>query len=157
LSKKTSQKPSHSSPERPGFFRYIAAIFYDAVLIIALFFLATALLLPFNDGEAIQAPILFPLYLLSISFFFLAWFWTHGGQTLGMQAWNLHLVSETNSTITWYQALTRFLTAIIAWLPLGLGIFWRLWQKEGKTWQDLNSKSTIQHKPFSKNTKKVAS
>ncbi len=143
MKKELDKKPSSSSPERPGFFRYIGAIFYDAMLIIALFFLATALLLPFTNGEAIQAPILFPLYLLSISFIFLAWFWTHGGQTLGMQAWNLHLISDTKKKITWYQALTRFLTALISWLPLGLGIFWCLWQKEGKTWQDLNSKSTI--------------
>lgn len=143
MNNKTNKEPSLSSPERPGFFRYIAAIFYDAMLIIALFFLATALLLPFNNGEAIQAPILFPAYLFSISFIFLAWFWTHGGQTLGMQAWNLYLISDSNTKITWYQALTRFLTAIISWLALGLGIFWCLWQKEGKTWQDLNSKSRI--------------
>jgi uncharacterized RDD family membrane protein YckC len=143
LSKKTNKKLSLSSPERPNFFRYIAAIFYDAMLIIALFFLATALLLPFNNGEAIQSPIIFPLYLLSISFFFLAWFWTHGGQTLGMQAWSLRLVSDTNTHITWHQALTRFITTLISWLPLGLGFFWCLWQIDGKTWQDLSSKSRI--------------
>jgi uncharacterized RDD family membrane protein YckC len=138
-----TKKPGLSSPERPGFFRYTAAIFYDVMLIIALFFLATALLLPFNDGEAIQSPILFPLYLLSISFIFLAWFWTHGGQTLGMQAWNLHLISNTDAKITWFQAFTRFITALISWLTFGLGIFWCLWQKEGRTWQDINSKSHI--------------
>lgn len=143
MKKPTNKKPDLSTPERSGFFRYIGAIFYDAMLIIALFFLATALLLPFNNGDAIQAPVLFPLYLLSISFIFLAWFWTHGGQTLGMQAWNLYLISDTKTKITWYQALTRFLTALFSWLALGLGIFWRLWQKEGKTWQDLNSKSSI--------------
>jgi len=105
--------------------------------------LATAILLPFNNGEAVHSPVLYPLYLLSVSFIFLAWFWMHGGQTLGMRAWSLYLVSESNQPITAYQALTRFFTAIFSWSVLGLGILWKLWHKDGKTWQDLNSKSSI--------------
>jgi len=143
LTQKTNKKPALSPPEKAGFFRYISAIFYDSLLIIALFFLATAVLLPFTNGEAVHSPVVYPLYLLSVSFVFLAWFWIHGGQTLGMRAWNLYLISDNNKPITTYQALTRFFTAIFSWSALGLGILWQLWHKDGKTWQDLNSKSSI--------------
>jgi hypothetical protein len=40
----------------------------DLILVIAVFFVATAILLPFNQGEAIHSSFLFPLYLLSVSF-----------------------------------------------------------------------------------------
>lgn len=139
-----TQKPgSIASPARPGFFRYIAVIVYDLILVIALFFFATAILLPFNQGEAIQSTILFPFYLLIVSFVFYGWFWTHGGQTLGLRAWKLRLVSDQQIEISWKQAFIRYVTACCSWSLLGLGIFWRLWQKDHKTWHDLSSKSCI--------------
>lgn len=142
---KQLQKPDlvTDSTTQPGFFRYLAAIFYDLVLVIALFFIATAILLPFNQGEAIKSTFIFPFYLLSISFVFYGWFWTHGGQTLGLRAWKLRVISDMQTDITWKQALIRYLTACFSWLILALGIFWRLWHKDKKTWQDLSSHSSI--------------
>lgn len=131
------------SPEVPGFFRYLAAIFYDLILVIALFFVATAILLPFNQGEAIRSTLIFPLYLLGVSFLFYGWFWTHGGQTLGLRAWKLRIVNHNQEDISWKQSFIRYITACCSWSILGLGIFWRLWQKDSKTWHDLSSKSNI--------------
>ena len=145
MTKQQTQKPGIASPATPGFFRYLAAIFYDLILVIAVYFVATAILLPFNQGEAIRSSFLFPVYLLSVSFLFYGWFWTHGGQTLGLRAWKLRLVNHNQKDINWKQAFVRYLTACLAWLALGLGIFWRLWQKDHKTWQDLSSKSYIIH------------
>lgn len=139
-----SKKPGlFASPAKPGFFRYIAAIIYDLILIIALFFFATAIILPFNQGEAIQSRFVFPLYLLFVSFIFYGWFWTHGGQTLGLRAWKLRLVNHEHADINWKQAFIRYITACASWLVFGLGIFWCLWQKDRMTWQDLSSKSYI--------------
>ena len=139
-----AQKPgSIAPPAKPGFFRLIAAIFYDLILVIALFFFATAILLPFNQGEAIQSTFIFPLYLFSVSFLFYGWFWTHGGQTLGLRVWKLRLVNETQTDISWKQALLRYITACCSWLLFGLGFFWRIWQKDNKTWHDLSSQSVI--------------
>ncbi|GFO72972.1 hypothetical protein BJAS_P3514 [Bathymodiolus japonicus methanotrophic gill symbiont] len=136
-----------ASPARPGLFRYIAAIFYDLILVIAVLLLTTALFHYLNDGSvSIQSSLLaFRLYLLSVSFLFYGWFWTHGGQTLGLRAWKLRLVNHEQKNITWKQALIRYITACISWLCFGLGILWRVWQKDGKTWQDLSSKSDIIH------------
>lgn len=127
----------------PGFFRYIAAIFYDLILVIAVLFFATAIVLPFNQGEAIQSTFLFPLYLLGVSFVFYGWFWTHGGQTLGLRVWKLRLVTSSQTDISWKQAFIRYLTACCSWLLFGMGFFWRLWQKDSKTWHDLSSQSMI--------------
>ncbi len=134
-----------ASPTKPGLFRYLAAVFYDLVLVIALFFVATAIILPLNQGEAIKSTFLFPLYLICVSFLFYGWFWTHGGQTLGLRAWKLRLMSEQqeHSDINWKQALIRYLTACFSWILFGLGILWRVWQKDRKTWQDITSKSFI--------------
>ena len=147
----TTQQPEEpgltASPAKPGFFRYIAAIFYDLILVIAVILLATAIFHSLNDGSvSVQSSLLaFRLYLLSVSFVFYGWFWTHGGQTLGLRAWKLRLVNHKQKDINWKQALIRYLTAYISWLFCGLGILWRLWQKDHKTWQDLSSKSDIIH------------
>ncbi len=144
MSQSRNKKPGSSAVfAQPGFFRYIAAVFYDVLLVMAIFFIATALLLPFNQGEAIQAPILYPIYLFSVGFVFYGWFWTHGGQTLGLRAWKLRLINNDGTDISWQQALNRYLIASLSWMGMGLGIFWRLWNKEHKTWQDLSSQSYI--------------
>ncbi|MEQ1531892.1 MAG: RDD family protein, partial [Methylococcales bacterium] len=64
----------------PGLLVRLAAILYDLLLLIAIFFVATAILLPFNSGEAAGASqlIYYRLYLIVISFIFYGWFWTHG-------------------------------------------------------------------------------
>lgn len=144
MATQTAQKPGSTAPSAsPGFFRYIGAVFYDFILLIALFFLATAIILPLNQGEAIHSSIFFPFYLLTVSFIFYGWFWTHGGQTLGLQAWKLRVVNDQQSNISWKQAFIRYITACCSWLALGLGILWRIVHKNNKTWQDLSSKSSI--------------
>jgi len=57
VSRHTPQKPGISATDKqkwPGFFRRLAAIFYDLFLLLAVLFLATAIELPFNAGEAFQ-------------------------------------------------------------------------------------------------------
>lgn len=100
----------------------LLAIFYDAFLLIAILFLAMALLLlisaghPFQDGDP-----LITAYLLVVSFGFFGWFWTHGGQTLGMRAWKLRVQQRSGDAITWRQTVVRFATALPAWVVLCIG------------------------------------
>ncbi len=47
------------------------------------------------------------LILLSAVGGFFLWFWTHGGQTLGMKAWQLRVHNEDGSTIHLRQAIVR--------------------------------------------------
>ncbi|MCK5888546.1 MAG: RDD family protein [Methylococcales bacterium] len=128
----------------PGFFRHLAIILYDGLLLLALLFLATAIVLPLNSGEAFAASqYLFSIYILSISFFFYGWFWTHGGQTLGMRAWKIKVRTYDNHPITWLDALKRFLAAILSWLIVGLGFLWIFADKKNFTLHDYLSKTAL--------------
>ena len=101
----------------------LLAIFYDSFLLIAVLFLAIALLLLISGGYQFQSSNpLITAYLLVVSFIFFGWFWTHGGQTLGMRAWKLRVQPNTGEAITWRQAAVRFVTALPAWIVLFIGI-----------------------------------
>jgi uncharacterized RDD family membrane protein YckC len=128
---------------KPGFLRLSAAMFYDLLLLVAILFFATLLALPFNQGKAFEGQFIYPIYLVAVSFLFYGWFWTHGGQTLGLKSWKIKLISEKEQAITWQQALIRFVTAILSWSCLGLGFLWALFDKQNRTWHDILSKSGL--------------
>lgn len=102
--------------EHAGLLPRVAAAVYDGFLLIALYFLATAVIDPFLAAGHVPAGSLwFRLYLLLVTFFFYGWFWTHGGQTLGMRAWRLRVVDMRGEALRWPQAALRFLVACLAW------------------------------------------
>lgn len=59
---------------------------------------------------------IFYSYLFLVSWFFFAWFWTHGGQTLGLRTWSLRLQTDDGYALNWLQTLRRFLIAGTPWL-----------------------------------------
>ncbi len=128
---------------KPGFMRYVAVLIYDLCLLIALLFVATALILPFSSGKAISEPIFYPLYLVGVSFLFYGWFWTHGGQTLGLRAWKIKVLTDNHEVITWHQAFVRFIVSLFSWGFLGLGFLWILVDKNHRSWHDIASKTGL--------------
>lgn len=135
-----------STPTGPpaSLLRRLGAICYDILLLFSILFIATALLLPLTGGEAIQnGNSLFSTYLFFICFFFYGWFWTHGGQTLGMRAWKIRVQQRNGGDITWWQAMQRFLVAIVSWLALGLGFLWMLIDRDKMTWHDRYSETVL--------------
>ncbi|MFO1351664.1 MAG: RDD family protein [Gammaproteobacteria bacterium] len=127
-----------------GLPRRLAALVYDALLVFGLLFAATALLLPFTHGEAIRpGHYEYTFYLVLVCFLFYGWCWTHGGQTLGMQAWKIRAQARDGTAITWTQAGARFCAAILSWLPLGLGYWWMLIDRERLTWHDRMSSTVV--------------
>ncbi len=125
-------------------FRRLAALLYDGILLIAVLFIATAIVLPFSQGEAMrpQNPF-YTSYLFIICFLFFAWFWMHGGQTLGMRSWRLRLERIDGEPITLWHVLLRYLSAIPSLLLLGIGFFWMLFNKDKLTWHDQFSETRI--------------
>jgi len=122
----------------------MAAIAYDFILLLAVLFFATALLLPFNHGEAFSSEQFFyPLYLLLVSFLFYGWFWTHGGQTLGLRAWKIAVLTLDQQPISWRQAALRFCCALLSWAAFGLGFFWIIFDKNRYGWHDHLSKTAV--------------
>ncbi|MCP5419713.1 MAG: RDD family protein [Gammaproteobacteria bacterium] len=102
-----------------GLLRRLGAMVYDLLLLCAVLFIATAALLPFTGGHAIaRGNSLYSSYLLLIWFVFYGWFWTHGGQTLGMRAWKMRLLQSDGRAVTWQAAGVRFLLAGIWLLPV---------------------------------------
>jgi uncharacterized RDD family membrane protein YckC len=143
-----------------GLVRRLAAIFYDLLLCIALLIIVTFIyklvLMGFYGQERLQQlhdagamdndPLLSTLLFFSL-FGFFAKFWTHNGQTLGMQVWGLRIQNKDGSAITLWQAMLRFLVAIGSWLILGLGYLWVLWDKDKRSWHDIYSESLVVQLP----------
>ena len=123
------------------------AIVYDVFLLIALLFVATAAAMIVTGGEAIEpGQAIYPfylIYLLTISFVFFGWFWTHGGQTLGMKTWKIRLQRENGRPITWTLALIRFVTAMLSWSAAGLGYLWALLDSRKRTWHDIAARCVL--------------
>ncbi len=121
--------------------KQLAAMLYDSLLIFGILFLASAIVLPFNQGQAIESSPLFGFYLLFVVFTFYAWFWNKSGQTLGMRVWKIRIVSETGGNPGWRAGYLRLLFAIMSLLCFGLGYFWRLFTPY--TWHDKLSHTSV--------------
>ena len=123
------------------------AIIYDILLLLAVLFIATSVAMVFNHGEAIEpGQSLYPfyiVYMIIVSFFFYGWFWTHGGQTLGMKTWKMKLEHVNGDAITWSLAFIRFISAAVSWAAAGLGFLWSLVQPEKRTWHDIASRCVL--------------
>ena len=111
-----------------GLFKQLIAMLYDSLLIAALLFIATAILLPFNHGEAISGP-LYNIYILSILFVFYSGFWKKDGQTLGMKAWKIRIIDEYGNNPPWSIGFLRLIIASIAPLAfMGINAYLNLIQ-----------------------------
>lgn len=127
-----------------GFLRRIAIIIYDLLLLIAILLLSIAIVLPLNGGEAFEKnQSWFPFYLIFICFLYYGWFWTHGGQTLGMKTWKVEIKTFNGQNINWKQAFIRFLAANFSFFFAGLGFIWQIIDKNNCCWHDHLSKTGL--------------
>lgn len=122
---------SESYP-RAGFFKRIFVIVYDWLAVIALAMLLTVLNLMLLAGleglgwldisgytdhsQFLNQQWWFKIEMLLAVWFFYAWFWYDGGQTLGMRAWRLKVQSTSEQPLTLKRA---FLRALYAGFGLG--------------------------------------
>jgi len=124
----------------PSFvFRRLAAFVYDTFLLIAVFFVVTSIAMAFNKGQAITNPF-FYLVLYAVGFMFFAWFWRKTGQTLGMQAWRIKVISETSDNLTYKQCFVRYTTATILF---GFTLIAAMASRQGKGIHDKLSRTAI--------------
>ncbi|WP_028696652.1 RDD family protein [Pseudomonas cremoricolorata] len=143
-----------------GFSRRLAAMFYDFLLCTALLIVTAGVykmiqlaiigetrMRALTDAGALDGDPLLSTILLFALFGFFAKFWTHGGQTLGMQVWGVRVQNADGSAISLWQALLRFVVSIASWLCLGLGFFWALFDKRQRTWHDLYSDTQLVRVP----------
>lgn len=120
--------------------RRLAAALYDGLLLAAVWMGAAvadevmrgALGLPYHAGVLRG-------WLFLVGLLFCGWFWTHGGQTLGMRAWRLQLRRADGGPLGWVTAAVRYAIAWAAWLPLGVGVLWAAVDRRRRAWHDVAS------------------
>lgn len=136
--------------------RRLAAALYDGLICIAITMVTTGVYMAVSaaavgpeqykamneSGATVNDPLLSSILFITLYLFF-AYFWTRNGQTLGMQVWHLRIQNRNGSSISWLQALLRFMMGWISWLACGLGFFWALFNKEKLTWHDKFSESVV--------------
>ncbi len=71
-----------------------------------------------NAGPMLQFVLFFTLYL------FFGYFWTRNGQTLGMQAWRIRIQNLNGLSVSWSQALRRYVAAAVILLIASLGAYY---------------------------------
>lgn len=126
--------------KKPGLARILAAIFYDVWLVAALWLLgATADMflrqaLTGNPTEGNH--VVLQLYYLLAPLLFFGWFWTHGGQTLGMRSWRIRVITLDGENLSWKHATSRYFAALLSWFSLGLGFLWVLFDRDNSSWHD---------------------
>lgn len=149
-----------------GLFKRLLVMIYDGLLLIAVAFFTSALLMGLftwlgpdafftspdsaspnlierSDLGRMVGGAIVSINIFCVSFFFYGWFWTHGGQTLGMKAWNLYLVKPDGKFINWSTAFKRYIGAIISWACLGLGFTWILLDNKNRAWHDIFTNTQI--------------
>jgi uncharacterized RDD family membrane protein YckC len=131
-----------SLPHRCG------AMLYDSLLAFALLLLGTVPFVGVRGGATVEpGNIVYQTCMFLILFCFFTGFWAGYGRTLGMQSWRMTIENASGNTPTLGQASTRFFTAILSWLPLGLGFWWQLLDRDQLAWHDRLSGTRLRYHP----------
>lgn len=126
----------------PSLWRRLAAIFYDTWLVAALWLLG-ATIDTFLGAGSEGSHLGLQIYAALAPLVFFSWFWMHGGQTLGMRAWRLRLLSNDGASVTLRQSLIRYVGAIVSMFALGLGYLWIMFDRRGLAWHDRLSSTRL--------------
>jgi uncharacterized RDD family membrane protein YckC len=119
--------------------RRLAALSYDLLLLVALMLCFTLLVVVVAAALGRSVPpgsVWFQLSVTALVAGFFCGFWVYGGQTLGMRAWRIRVVRDDGANLTWAQAIARFVAALVAVLPAGLGIWWSALDDARRAWHD---------------------
>ena len=146
----TSTTSSESYTPAP-LWRRLAAMVYDSFLILAISMAYGAVTLLISSllfgtrGEKDYTPTIEGLgfqlgWLLTIGCFY-AYFWHKAGQTAGMKAWRLKVMTQDNQSPSFGTGILRFFCALVSLATFGLGYFWSLFDPDKHTLHDKLSKT----------------
>jgi uncharacterized RDD family membrane protein YckC len=105
----------------------IAAMVYELLLVAAVVFVASFLIIPLvGEMHASWQRHLFQFYILGVLFAYFSAFWLRSGQTLAMKTWRIRLVNADGARLTLRQSALRFVLALTGLLLAGTGFWWAL-------------------------------
>lgn len=121
-----SATTSSPSAEKAGFWIRFGASLLDGILLGIVSAILEAVLRTAGSGLGL---------LVSIAYF--TYFEGSSGQTLGKQAANIRVIDDqTGGSIGYGRAFLRWIGRIISTIPILLGYFWMLWDKDKQCWHD---------------------
>ena len=126
--------------------RLLAAV-YDALPVLALWMLASAVVLvlhgnrPFEPWSAGQLALWLLCWIVTGLYAVLSW--RRGGQTLGMRPWRLRVVANDGTRPALRALWLRYAVATLSLAAGGLGFLWSLLDRERRTWHDLASNTRL--------------
>jgi uncharacterized RDD family membrane protein YckC len=144
MTKKNSTDDTLIQVSHAGPLVRLAAFFYDALLMLAMWFVIAGVFVAANGGEWNDNATPF---LRSLMFLIWIWFnlhfWRRGGQTLGMRSWRLRILSTTGKPLTYIQCLLRLVMAVPSFAIFYLGYIWVLIDKDRLSWHDRYSETRV--------------
>lgn len=118
--------------------RRLLIMLYDAVILLGLLIVASAVALPIGDASKVAfQDFWFTLWLFVVCFIYLTACWRYGGMTLGMRAWKVRLYRDDQQVLSWSRCVLRALAGFVSLAFFGLGILWALIDKKNRAWHDL--------------------
>ena len=120
-----------AAPRAPAIARRLASALYDALLVVALLFIATFPFLAFiGDSTHGWRRHLLQAWIVFVAGAYFTWFWTRGGQTLPMKTWHIRLVRGDGAPVNLGRAIHRYLLAALGTAALGAGFLWALFDRD---------------------------
>ena len=132
--------------------RRMGGMLYDGLMMVAVWGTTAIIGTAINHFQAPSGVLWQSLLFLEL-YFFCAWFWREDGQTIGMMAWRMRVLSLDGTPITFNQATMRFAGALLSFMCLGLGYLWILVDPDGRSWGDIMSDSRVVVEPKAKGKK----
>ena len=130
-----------------GFLKRVLALVYDSLLIGAIVLVLSLLLVFVNGGYPESSSVLSFIQLFILVFtgpIFYSYFWiVNKGQTTGMQAWKIKLVTTDETELNINKTMLRCLISTISFACLGLGYLWILYHKDDLSWSDILTKTKV--------------
>lgn len=124
--------------------RRLGAAVYESFALFAVAFVAALPWVALLPEHVVSAGnVWFQVYLLLAFKLYFTVCWRNSGQTLGMRAWRLCLITEDGAALGWKQAVLRYWLALLSWVPLGLGYWWMFLDPQRQTWHDRRARSRM--------------
>ena len=130
-----------------GFLKRILALVYDSLLIGAIVLVLSLLLVFVNSGYPESGSFVSFIQFFILVFagpIFYSYFWiANKGQTTGMQAWKIQLVTVDETELNIKKTMLRCLISTISFACFGMGYLWVLYDKDNLSWSDILTKTKV--------------